>query len=94
MRTLLLSATALALLAGPAAADASSCKSMIQSFDRAYAASGKAAKITEAKKHRDAGAAELAKGHELACLTQLKRAQDSIGTEEVDASTSPRPAAD
>lgn len=61
-RTLLLSAVALALLAGPATAANASCKSMIESFDLAAAASGKAPNVTNVKTRSDAGPADLAKG--------------------------------
>lgn len=90
-KSLLLSAAAIALLAGPAAAD-SKCQSMIQGFDRAVAAGGKSAKVTDAKKHRKAGAAALAKGSEKACRihlkqaqTYLKQAEASLMTDEADA---------
>ena len=83
---MLLGAAAVVLLGGPAAAADGSCQSMIRSFDKASferqgAAGMDVKRFTEAKRHRDAGAAELAKGREQACIARLKQAHDRLTAE-------------
>lgn len=78
MRSLLIGAAALAVLAGPAAAANTNCQTMMQSFDRVLADGGAAAKVAEAKKSRKAGAAALANGNEQGCLKHLEQAQTWI----------------
>jgi hypothetical protein len=85
---LLVGAAAMAMPAGPAAAAEPNCQTMIRSFDRTTVKGSTAAKASEAKKHRKAGAAALAKGNEKACLKHLQQAQAAVshaqGTMAVD----------
>ena len=84
--TLLLSAAALALLAGPAAAAEPNCQSMIQSFDRAAAASDNRTKVADVKTRSDAGPGDLAKGKNHsdagpADLANIKKHRDARAAE-------------
>jgi hypothetical protein len=78
LASVLAGATALAVLAGPAAAAGPNCQTMMRSFDRVVAQGGTAPKVAEAKKHRKAGAAALATGDEKACLKSMELAHTSI----------------
>lgn len=81
MMNILAGAAVLALLATPASADEGDCQSMISSFDLTampFPLFGDADKFLEAKKHRDSGASELAKGNEKGCLAHLRLAHAAL----------------